>query len=249
MKDVSTILKSLGLADSEVKLYLAALENGASSVVDLAKQTGLSRQACYTAIEQMIDRSLMSSVQHGKKRLFVAEPPDKLLAYAKRKEQEMKERINDLKHALPKFELQLGGERPVVRMYEGKEGIRAFLDETRRVRPKLTREFADSDALRAVLTSEDLAPYQRELAKQKGKIKGIYMADQATTPSVVEGERVFIHHPKDRARADITVLGDRVGFVSLAGKMFTVILENKEIAKAVGYLIDLAYEEAKRNSN
>jgi sugar-specific transcriptional regulator TrmB len=245
MKDIGKILRSLGLNESEIKTYLAALKQGASTVVEITKHTHLSRQAIYLAIESMTERGLMSSVMRGKKRLFTAEPPDKLLAYAKRKEAEMREEIADLEKSLPELELQLGGERPIVRMYEGKEGIRAFLEEVKKVKPKFIHEIADADAIRKAMSADDLAPYRREVSKHKAHVKGIYTGTVNPNPNV-DAERVVLDHPKERFQANISVLGDRVGFVSLEGKMYTIILENKAVAKAVEHLIDLAYEEAKR---
>lgn len=245
MKDISKILHSLGLNDSEIKTYLAALKQGASTVVELTKHTRLSRQAIYLAIESMTERALMSSVMSGKKRLFTAEPPYKLLAYAKRKETEMREEIADLEKSLPEMELQLGGERPVVRMYEGKEGIRAFLEEVKKTKPKFIYEVADADAVRKAMSSDDLAPYRKEVSKHNARIKGIYTGTVAPIPSV-KVDRVVLNEPGMFFSANINVFGDRVGFVSLEGKPYTVILENRSIAKTMEHLIDLAYEEAKR---
>jgi len=245
MKDIGKILRSLGLNESEINTYLAALKQGASTVVELTKHTRLSRQAIYLAIESMTERGLMSSVMSGKKRLFTAEPPYKLLAYAKRKEVEMKEEINDLEKSLPELELQLGGERPIVQMYEGKEGIRAFLEEVKKVRPKKITEVADFAAVQKAMSFEDLAPYQKEVSKHHATIKGIYTG-KALRPSTVEMERISLPENSPHFSANITVFGDRVGFVSLEGKPYSVIIENKSIAKTMEHVLDLAYEEAKR---
>ena len=245
MKDISKILHSLGLNDSEIKTYLAALKQGASTVVELTKHTRLSRQAIYLAIESMTARGLMSSVMSGKKRLFTAEAPYKLLAYAKRKETEMREEIADLEKSLPDLELQLGGERPIVRMYEGKEGIRAFLEEVKKTKPKFIHEVADAESIRKAMSAKDLEPYRKEVAKHKAKLKGIYTGVLNPTPTVAS-DRIVLNEPCIHFPANISVLGDRVGFVSLDGKPYTVILENRSVAKTIELLIDLAYEEAKR---
>ena len=127
MKDISPILKSLGFLDSETKTYLAALSMGPSTVIDLTKQVKLSRQAVYVAIESLTERGIMSSTLIGKKRFYAAEKPEKLLAYAKRRESELDEHVKDLEKAIPDLELRTGGERPSVKVLEGKEGLRAYL--------------------------------------------------------------------------------------------------------------------------
>src|SRR5512142_2814354 len=127
MKDIAPILKSLGLLDSEVKTYLKALENGPGTVLDLAKSTNLSRQAVYVAINSLTERGLMSSALRGKKRFYAAEHPSKLLEYAKRRNEEMKAQTQDLERLLPEIEMQAGGERPVVKLFEGREGLKAII--------------------------------------------------------------------------------------------------------------------------
>lgn len=238
MKDFAQILKSLGLNDSELKTYLAALKHGAGTVVELTKHTHLSRQAIYLAIESMTERGLMSSVLHGKKRLFAAEPPAKLLAYAKRKEAEMKEQIHDLEHSLPELELQIGGERPTVRMYEGKEAIRAYLTDVQKDKPKEVHEIADLDALDLVLSKEDLDPVRSEIKKANAKVVAFYARKngyQSPSPSI---QGLDIKHTG--FKSNITIYGNKIALVTLSGKVFSVIIEDQHIADALRTLFDVA---------
>lgn len=244
MKDFAQILKSLGLNDSELKTYLAALKHGASTVVELTKHTHLSRQAIYLAIESMTERGLMSSLLHGKKRLFTAEPPTKLLAYAKRKQTEMHERISDLEHSLPELELQIGGERPMVRMYEGKEAIRAYLADVQKDKPKEVYEIADLDALDLVLSKEDLDPVRGEIKRSNTKIVAFY-----SRKSGYDGNGLHIHGMKTEHggfKSNVTIYGDKIALVTLAGKVFSVIIEDKHIAEGLRALFALAQEGVKK---
>lgn len=246
MKDLNSILKSLGLAESEIKIYLAALKYGASTVVQLAKYTKLSRQACYVGIEQMTERGLMSSVQHGKKRLFSAEPPDKLLAYAKRKELEMKERIHDLQEQLPTLKLQIGGEKPVVRLYEGKEGVQAFLADVQKDRPKEVYEIADADTLNALIPIEELAPVRNLLARIRSKVHGLYAKTGEFSTPEPEARHVLPNSMKD-FKSNITLYGNKIALVSLEGKIYTVIIEDEHIAEGLRTLFKLGLKGLKNN--
>ncbi len=244
MKDFAQILKTLGLNDSELKTYLAALKHGAGTVVELTKHTGLSRQAIYLAIESMTERGLMSSVLHGKKRLFAAEPPSKLLAYAKRKESEMKERIHDLEHSLPELELQIGGERPMVRMYEGKEAVRAYLSDVQKDKPKEVHEIADLDALDIALSKEDLDPVRNEIKKTNTKVvafygrKSTYSSDKPHTHAIAPEHSGF--------KSNITIYGNKIALVTLSGKVYSVIIEDAHLADALRLLFSLAEKGAKK---
>jgi predicted DNA-binding transcriptional regulator len=238
MKDVTPILQSLGLLDSEIRTYLAALENGPGTVLEIAKQTKLSRQATYVAIEMLTERGLMSSLLRGKKRFYVAEPPAKLLAYAKRRDAETHDRVRDLESLVPELELRMGGERPVVRVFEGKEGLQAIIEDMRLTKFHASSEIADLEALYKVLTADDLKGMRAELRRRGVKIRGLYAGVPA--PKVVDTERFFL--PKEYAgfKADIGVYGNKIEMLTFEGKMYSVIIESEPLAKTLQILFDLA---------
>lgn len=240
MKDIAPILKSLGLLESEVKVYESSLAMGAATVVDLAKKTKLSRQAVYTAIENLIDRGLISTVQSGKKRLFTAEDPDRLLEYAKRREDELKLQIADLKKALPELKLQSGGEKPVVRLYEGKEGVRMFLEDLKNEQPKEIDEIADMEALGSVFTQSDLEPIKKVAAQTKPKHRGIYLGEWEDKPGY---NRKSIPKKYKGFNSNITIYHDRVVLVTLEGKVYTIVIESKHLAKTLRILFDMVFEK------
>ena len=240
MKDVSQILKSLGLVDSEIKTYMQALQHGPSTVLDLAKFTNLSRQACYVAIESLSNRGLMSSVERGKKHYYAAEAPSKLLAYAQRKQTEMAERVKDLEHVVPELELQAGGERPTVRFYEGMEGLRSLITDLKESKVKDLVEICDVDAMYKVLTTQDLEPYRNALRSLKTKIRGLYSG--ATSPKTLDVDRFFLPAKYSGFRTNINVYGDKVAIVTFSGTTNSVIIESKDFAKTMRVLFDLALE-------
>lgn len=245
MKDISPILKSLGLQESEVHTYLGALESGPSTVVELAKSTEYSRQATYTAIEALTKRGLMSSVMRGKKRLYVAEPPDKLLAYAKKRDQEMHDKVKDLERLVPELELQTGGERPVVRMFEGREGIRAIIAELRGAFAKRTIEIADLEALYTVLSQDDLEVIRKEVKKSRTKVKGLYAG--ATEGGVAQADRVFLPKKYSGFKSNIGIYGEnKIALITFEGKMQSIIIESRQLARTLEILFDLAFKCTKK---
>lgn len=244
MKDVAQILKSIGLVDSEIKTYLQALQHGPSTVIDLAKYTGLSRQATYLAIESLSKRGLMSSVLRGKKSYYAAEAPSKLLAYAERKKKELAEQIDDLKKAVPDLELQAAGERPVVRFYEGKEGLRTHIADMKESKVKLLYEISDVAAMYKVLSQDDLKPLRETLSTLKTKIRGFYSG--TTSPKTVDVDRFFLPEKYSDFKSNISVYENKVGIVTFAGKISSVVIESEPLAKTMRILFELAFEANKQ---
>lgn len=242
MKDISPILQSLGLLDSEITTYLAALENGPGTVLEIVKSTKLSRQATYVAIDMLSKRGLMSSALRGKKRYYAAEHPEKLLAYAKRRDMEMHERVKDLERMLPELELQTGGERPVVRLFEGKEGLKAIIEDMKSTEFKKSVEIADLEALYKVLSPDDLKTMRTALQKRGVKIRGIYAG--APGPKFVETDRIPLADEFSGFKADIGVYGNKVEMITFEGKLYSIIIESEALAKTLNILFELAFRGA-----
>lgn len=244
MKDISPILQSLGLVESEIKTYLKALEGGPATAMELTKRTNLSRQAVYTAIETLSSRGLMSSALRGKKRFFAAEHPDKLLAYAKRRDAEMKERIADLERILPELALQMGGERPVVKVFEGKEGVRAIIEEMKKTETKEAFEITDLEAMYKVLSPDDLNSMRQELKKRNIYIKGFYSGLPGET--VAKVNRVILPKEYSGFKAQIGIYGNKVYLVAFEGKMISMLVENAALSRTLAIIFDLAFKCAKK---
>ena len=237
MKDISPILRSLGLAESDITTYLNALQHGPSTVVDLAKRTSLSRQAVYLSIDAMTERGLMSSIQRGKKRFFTAEPPTKLLAHAKRQAQKVEEHIHDLEKAIPQLELQIAGDRPVVRLYEGKESVRAHLEEFSKTRAKEVYELSDLDALKAVTENKDLEGVRKALAERKHQVHGLYFTSDE---KIKKDRHDYLPKSAEAFKSNIMVFGDTLILTTLAGKMHAIAIDDKYLAESMKMLIKYA---------
>lgn len=244
MKDIKQILSSLGLLDSEIKTYLTALKSGASTVLDLSKSTKLSRQGVYTAIQQLTDRGLMTSVQKGKKQFFSAEDPDKLLLYAQRKEKDLEERIKDLKKSLPDLKLQVGGDKPTVRYFQGKEGLRAIIDEMMAGSTSKVYEIADLDAMRKVLSKDDLTPLRNTNIKKKKKVYGFYSGKFEKSGV----ETTYYPLPKEysNTKSSIILYGDNIALVTFEGNMHSIMIESKPLANTLRILFELSQKASKK---
>lgn len=242
MKDISKILSSLGLLDSEIKTYMAALKNGPSTVLELTKTTNLSRQAIYTAIQQLTDRSLMSSLMRGKKQYYTAESPDKLLSYAKRRQEEMNEQIKDLKSAIPELELRAGGEKPVVRMYEGKEGVKAIIEDLKTADVQEFYEIADLEAMRQILKAEDLKPLRDINIKRKRKVYALYSGEYEKTG--VDTTLMSLPDNMKNFKTSMVAYGNKIALVTFAGNMHSIIIESPHLADTLRILFKLARKGA-----
>lgn len=122
------LLEKLGLSEKESKVYLAALELGQESVQNIAKKAEVNRPTAYFILERLMELGLVSTLEHGKKTLFVAENPKELESLLEDEHRQIESRKNELKESMNQLLAIYNAKegKPVVRYFEGKEGLIAL---------------------------------------------------------------------------------------------------------------------------
>lgn len=128
MDSVQKQLEELGLNPHEVKAYLAALEIGPATVMEISAKSAVQRGTAHTAVGSLVNRGLMSSHVRGKKHYFQAERPAQLMRLVDEEKKKLAQREAKLKTMLPGLEalIALAGEKPEVKYYEGLEGLESM---------------------------------------------------------------------------------------------------------------------------
>jgi sugar-specific transcriptional regulator TrmB len=73
--DIESQLRTFGLNKSDVKVYLALLENGISSPNDIARATKISRPNCYQHLKSLETARLAHHQLQGKRKVYLAKDP------------------------------------------------------------------------------------------------------------------------------------------------------------------------------
>src|SRR3989344_3084998 len=98
-----THLKNIGLGDKAAKVYLAMLELGPASVLEIAAKASVNRPTTYLQIEELKKKGLVSTQKKGKKDLYIAESPDQLEAVVAREKKLFESKSDVIKEALPEL--------------------------------------------------------------------------------------------------------------------------------------------------
>lgn len=153
----------MGLNGKKADVYLAALELGSSSVIEIAKKAGIKRTTCYDILLDLKNEGLISETSKGKKRLFVGEDPEKIQRNLKNKERLFSEILPQLQSIH-----NVRGSKPKIRFYEGREGLKEVYADTLKYKNQEILGFASYDVIN-LLGNEWANDYL------KGRIKnGIY---------------------------------------------------------------------------
>ena len=240
-------LQEIGLNEKEAKVYLASLELGQSTVQDIAKKAGVNRATAYFIIDALMKMGLMSSFHKGKKQYFVAADPDRLVEILEQEKNTIEKRKGNLQKLLPQLQsLTKQTGRPVVRYYEGKEGIAAMVDEFLKTK-KLTINMAYSvDAVQNVFSEKERNKWRSKRLERSIQTKVIYTYEKGILPEVPHSNRRRVPFDKFPITSDIAVYDDKIRLASLSDRLVGVIIEDKEIAKSLKAVLDLAWEATEK---
>jgi len=119
-------LRKLGLTEKEVRVYLVGLELGPVSVQDIAKVAQIARPTTYEIIKKLEERGLFAEGKQKKKRLFVAQSPKRILGILRNQRREIEEKEREFIRIIAVLEAKYSKEKEGVKVFEGKEGIRAL---------------------------------------------------------------------------------------------------------------------------
>lgn len=244
-------LQKLGLNEKESKVYLAALELGYAPVQNIAKKSGINRATAYFIIDGLIKRGLITQIEKDKKTFFAAEDPHGLGAIIDRKVKEAEELKSIFKEILPQLEsvYNLSAEKPLIRYYEGFDGLKVMRSEFLQVAINEVLGFTALDPLFKHFPTHEEDHTKKRIEKgiksrvvytrQAGPIEG------ATNLKLLREAR-FVPREKFKFTSDISIYGNRVSMTFLKEKLGGVIIESQELADMMRAIFELAWEGAEK---
>lgn len=245
-------LMHLGLSEKEAAVYVAALEIGPSVVQEISKQAKVNRATTYVMIESLEKRGLISSTQKDKKRIFIAEAPDRLLAIMRLQKKELEEKEVELTKLLPKLNavFNRSGEKPDVRYFEGIEGLEALRRGFEDLKGE-TIQIIGYDAFTKVIEYESTKEHREKLTKEEANIRAIIVSVQSREQLKEQFWHDFdfrVIHPKDfsfKVEGEITVRADHVHMFTYAMSPIAIEVHSLVLADTYRALFELAWKSAK----
>jgi len=241
-------LQEIGLNEKEAKVYLASLELGQSTVQDIAKKAGVNRATAYFIIDALMKMGLMSSFHKGKKQYFVAADPDRLVEILEQEKNTIEKRKGNLQKLLPQLQsLTKQTGKPVVKYYEGKEGIKSMVEEILKASIKEIVSMAYSvDEINKFFSQEEVNKWRIKRMQRNIKTRSIYTYKEGMRESTTDSQRRKVPFEKFPISCDIAVYDNKVRIASFSERLVGVIIEDKEIAKSLKAILDLAWEAAEK---
>lgn len=242
MTQWNQMLRSLGLTDSESTIYLLSLEMGPSPVQDIARRANVSRMTTYTAIESLTGHGLMSSVQKGKKTLYAAEAPERIIGVIHSKIQEIQNTLREAEGSLVELKLKQHGEKPIVKLFEGKEALNAIQDDITSSAPSSIDEFGNIDEINKLYPHEDRSEFYKKIEKLEYKDRAILVTNKQLKDRSARPDSIVVHLDPEKYKCygDVFVYGNKVALSTFRGKQISVLIESQELADTFRAFFDFA---------
>ena len=236
------ILEQLGLDQKEIKLYLALLKLGTASIRDIAAQADINRGTTYETLKVLANKGIVSYFPKGKRRVFCAEPPEKLLDLAEERKQSLEQGIEEMKQSLiPQLNhLKSDFNSGNVRFYEGDSGIEFVLKDILNTVARQDEKFYSvfsSKPIRQHLY-RPFPNYTQQRIRKNINVRVIAIGDGGEDAEL--SERKWINAKGKIDASYIAIYPPKVAMISLASTDYpvAVVIDSREIASTQQIIFD-----------
>lgn len=248
------IFTRIGLSRDEAWVYSALLDGGPQGAGDLLKRDiPIKRSLLYKVLDRLIERGLVTEQKGTGKARFVPQPPDMLTVILEDKESDVRRSRESLASAMPelKAKYNLSTDRPMIRMFEGVEGLRKMYEDKFESGAK---ELHFIRTARAETYRETFGTWFTHYLKRQTesgmKAYAITVDDEYTNhdPAIDAARnvvRTWIRPQDYTAPVQIDAYGDRVALFCFGKEFFGIIIESALLATAIRDLFKLADKGAK----
>lgn len=238
-------LEKLGFTKTEATVYLALLELGPSSVLTVARRTGLKRPTLYLVLDTLNKHDLVSLMPGEKKRLYLALPPERLAEDLERKTKLITQALPEL---TARYRAHTG--RPSITITESHDGILGVYRD-------IAANKAKNDEVLCFFSIDAIPPefnesYEVFLDMYRHKIlrgREIAYTTDPNHPYLKTAKRYPNYQvrrttPENKFWNDSFIYGNKVALVSFQ-KRFALTIESPDIARSLKSLFELAWLSAR----
>lgn len=241
----TTILRKAGLTESQAKGYLALIEHGALTPVQLAEKAGESRTNGYMIADKLVELGLAMK-QTSPRLAYAPENPTKLKQLLVSKQREIKAADNELSGVMPTLlaTYRLMSDKPGVLHLEGVASLRQVYDDI----------IHTGDVLRIIPSSRDrddpeiAAEIDSQIARQRqaGIKTEVLLRPETFHSFAAHNDALFEARPGGFGVLDaqIMIYGDNVAISTFGSGVVTTIITNPAVAETFRQLFLTRWNDA-----
>lgn len=247
-EEIKNVLKTFGLRDIEIDIYLAGLSIGSGTAYEIAKTAGVKRPTAYALIDELVSKNLFQTEELGGKLICRPVPPRELLDI-------WRGRVGSLEAVTPSLNnlYQQKERESFARVFEGVKGVDAIYNEFT-VSDTKGEEILVMSSMDAFAKNfpHQLTVWKKLVKNKRNRIREIITAGEGAGSY---GEimkklgnpnyQLKILDQKVLGSSDFVLFRDKVALFSLVNPFFAVIIKSSEIAQSQKFLFEAAWKQAK----
>lgn len=237
-----------GLTKKEAEVYLASLEIGKPTPLNVSKETGLPRPTIYRVMEDLVEKGLMGKVVEDRKTIYVPEDPRSIVT-------RLKIQADAIQNVMPELRdlATIYRNRPTVRFFEGAEGVKRIFQDILQVDEKELLAFSSIKELLKAMP-DYYSTFMRSRIRRRIHARIITPKDEEGIELQSKGKKEFRDIkfiPNGLAQklgvigGHVFIYGDRVALISFESDQTSVIIENRALANVERSLFKIAWESLK----
>lgn len=251
MKEQVKALVKVGLTEKQAVVYAALLELGEAKMTDIARHAKLKRPTVYLVIEELLQLSLVSLIEKGKKKIYSAVHPNRIAELLESRKQQYQELLPDL---LARYGSVSG--KPKVQMLEGMDGIKQAYQEAYALLMEGTNEGLWFGNISFLIENFPLVlkEYDKVLnSLRKYRIRELIVGGQQSREWVEKMQKNpkpyhQIKYLDDKGQCGLTdqlIVGNKIMLFSMNKELFTLIIDSEELVKAQKFVFEQMWNSVK----
>jgi len=254
MEKINSILKKIGLTETESKIYLAGLEYSSIGVNELEKQTRIKRTTIYHALKTLMQKGLTSKVGTELRMKFSMVKPEGMKFMLDKEIEQLKSKKQDLEEILPLLDQKTKLSESDVRIshFEGIDGIKLIVEEALYCKSHHWDIIAPAKNFFSEF-DKDYARYYLQTRKERRIIaRSLWEHDygrRKPTPEEMKerNPRYLPEIMNGRFRSVIIIFDDKVAMITSLKELSGVLIQSQDIHRTFSAIFDGLWSVSKKS--
>jgi predicted transcriptional regulator len=241
-------LEYLGLTDKEAEVYMLLLRSGSLSPADISRKITLKSSTVYFVLNSLNEKGLVREVKTktSKRPTYQAENPDVLRRFVDNRKKEAERNAQASETIIAELAtLQKNrGEKPVIRFYEGRNGVTQSLKEylsAKGFSEKMDYGIYSYDLMEKIFSPADIAHIEKHRVDNNIKFRALYTGQGEVSVELQNQEVIKMDQEQFPVKCDIGVFEDEIRFHILSDAPHGIVIKNPHIATTIKGLINYVF--------
>ena len=231
---METILKEIGLNQTEIKIYTTLLKIGESKSGEVIREGNIKSGRIYEFFDSLIKKGLISSSKKSGVRYFTATDPKNIYRYLDKKTEEIELERDKLKLILPSILANSNySKKSIVEIYEGLDGLKnAFAKELKFDKGEELLCFGVDPVSTYSKSAIDFFVYNLFKQREKFKVRKLFGELAIREKELIE-KNCRYRYMHDDSLATIDIIKDLVLIHLHHEKDMVISIEDKDLAEGL----------------